>query len=120
MTSGILRDDLLGPGPTDGLPQGYRGYGPNGESDVVKDGVAYTYDDLGETVQFVYFFFGRQSFWTEKGLKLSDEPLLRQYEGTHIRKSTGRFVQRRDNFDASPSPLTMTYKEQCFSTKEIR
>ncbi len=127
---------------TDGLPEGFSGWGPKhgslGESDAVekvslfeggKAGSAKTYDDLGDTVRFAYFFFGQKSFWTGKEFKLTDEPLLRHYEETVIRKSTGRFVEKRIDFDSrfveggetwEPGPFTVTYKGQCFSTKETR
>lgn len=125
----------------DGLPEGFYGWGPKhgglGESGDVKKvslfedgkvGIARTYDDLGDNVRFAYFFFGQQSVWIGKEVKLTDEPLLRFYEETLIRKSTGRFVQTMIDFDSrfveggeiwEPGPFTVKYKGQCFSTKEI-
>jgi len=125
----------------DGLPGGYAGFGPEHggleNSDMVrsdlaqdaKSGIAKTYDDLGDSERFAYFFFGQQTIWTGKDFKLTDASLMRRYEETVIRKSTGRFVQRRVDFDSrvaegsamlEPGPFTVRYKGQCFAATAIR
>ena len=125
----------------DGQPEGYRGYGPKrgglGESDDVmvaslfedgKAGLASTYDDLGETIRFAAFFFGPERFWSGKEVAKTG-PVLRTYEETQIRTSTGRFVQKMIDFDSrfvektgtiEPGPWSAAYHGQCFVMKHRR
>jgi hypothetical protein len=119
-----------------GIPEGYSGYGPmhggEEESDAVKEnsvspgaqnGFANTYDDLRDSMRFAHFVFAPQSVWTGKEFKYT-EALIRIYDETLIRKSTGRFVRRITDFDsASQSELggrevkSERYTGRCFGTR---
>jgi hypothetical protein len=80
---------------------------------------------MRDTLRFANFYFSQQSVWTGNEFKTTDEPLLRRYDETLIRKSTGRFVQTVTDFDRrfvgeilQPGPWYVKYKGQCFGLKQ--